>query len=843
MPALLPLFIAIVIIALQPYDTTAALAATTLSEEGINFHDVDYTEDEPCDDSFPLAPTPSRLLHQQHLSTTITTTTTTKSITTPSATTLKVTIPNDPTRRLHAPLCPDGHHINIRLLENCPGGTCWVPNLDQCFHATSRECNTPIATPQPSRRPTFGLADTVHPVALVLKDVPVGYRPNAEIRSLILRFVTETLEESLSEDGLELVMVEYAGRLPPITDGSSSGGNGGIFSNKDGNRVRKLSSRFYLRRGHPGQQQQRRRRMRQRRLDAVSIPLRVTVNGPTNINDLALSYIMDAIRERFGDLENRLRRLDGDVYSTVDVGMDTYEFDMLLTGPTNSPSDVPTTGRPTRMPSRMPSTVPSEAPSDVIVDTSDVSAVIMDDTTTGGITSIPWWVWLVIVLVLLLLCIFCRCCCMYRKKKNAEKGKNAVNVYVQNGNAQQLEKMRRAPPPLPPQRQQQQRPQQRQQQQRQQQQRPPPRRDHRLDESENPRASRHPPPRPRPAVTRHISQTELEEETREKEYMENRRKLEEEEARLLRKREQRDPSTERTKIITSNVLVVHEAVVSLDPPEENSLVVYSSNINDRRRQSEDIRSYASEEPEGLKVPKMKSMFASDVYLNSDDGSHPSSDESRSVEDPEGYKIPKQKSTFANTHAYSNSSPVISDDSGHGGKRRSTKKGVYPKKDAMFLCSWEELPEEVQSKTRSSTAERNGGDGRKKKKKKSKKKQQHRSAVPQNIDTGGDDDRLQHDESHEFDDEIVFDSWSIATQEPREGRAVLKGRDDHHTKHNGRGGSSNIRPLHSAATARKHNRDSRASAAEKTRQRHSLENDEDGSEEEDIYGQSLDIAEL
>mmetsp|Transcript_33297 Transcript_33297/g.71937 ORF Transcript_33297/g.71937 Transcript_33297/m.71937 type:complete len:261 (+) Transcript_33297:237-1019(+) len=254
MPTLLPIFIAIVIIALQTYETTAALAAAEVSEEEINnFHDIDYTEDEPCDDSFPLAPTPSRLLYQQHLSTITTDSKTTLSTTT----TLKVHIPNDPTRRLHAPLCPDGHRINIRQLENCPGGTCWVPNLDQCFHSTSRECNTPIATPQPTRRPTFALVDTIHPVALVLKDVPEGYRPNAEVRSLILRFVTETLEGKLSEDGLELVKVEYAGRLPPITDSSSSGsGNGGIFSYKDGNRVRKLSSRFYLRRRQQQQQQQ-----------------------------------------------------------------------------------------------------------------------------------------------------------------------------------------------------------------------------------------------------------------------------------------------------------------------------------------------------------------------------------------------------------------------------------------------------------------------------------------------------------------------------------------------------------------------------------------------------------
>mmetsp|Transcript_40727 Transcript_40727/g.85272 ORF Transcript_40727/g.85272 Transcript_40727/m.85272 type:complete len:466 (-) Transcript_40727:124-1521(-) len=391
-----------------------------------------------------------------------------------------------------------------------------------------------------------------------------------------------------------------------------------------------------------------------------------------------------------------------------------------------------------------------------------------------------------------------------------------------------------------------------QQQQRQQQQRPPPRRDHQLDESESSRASRHPPPRARPVVKRHISQTELEEEARKREYMENMRKLEEEEARRL-KREQRDPSTERTKIITSDALVVHEAVVSLDPPEETSLVVYSSNINDRHRQSEDTRSYTSEEPEGLKVPKMKSMFASDVYFNSDDGSHPSSDESRSELDPDGYKIPKQKSMFA-THAYYNSSPVVSDadDSGHGGKRRA-KKGVNPKKDAMFLCSREELPEEVQAKTRSSREERDddrhhegggGVDGRKKKRK-SKKKQQHRSAAPQKNDTGGDDDRLQHDESHMLHDKSVSDSPNIATEEPRKGGAVVsKGRDDlHHTQRSGRGESSSSRPSHSAATARQKNRDSRASADEKTKQRHSRENDEDGSEEEDEYGQSLDIEEL
>ena len=43
-------------------------------------------------------------------------------------------------RQSYAPLCPDGERIDLRRLQSCQQGHCWVAALQQCYHNTSNEC-------------------------------------------------------------------------------------------------------------------------------------------------------------------------------------------------------------------------------------------------------------------------------------------------------------------------------------------------------------------------------------------------------------------------------------------------------------------------------------------------------------------------------------------------------------------------------------------------------------------------------------------------------------------------------------------------------------------------------
>jgi len=553
------------------------------------------------------------------------------------------------------------------------------------------------STNPPSKSPRT--VETVHPVQLMLRNVPPGYRHSAEVRSLILRFITKMLEERL-ENGLELIKVEYAGRLKKLSRNGNNNRNNNGGSEKlsqDGTR-RKLQSRSYE---------------RQRRLEAVSIPLRVTVSGPADISDFALSYIMETIRDRFDDLAAYLRKygesLDGDfnqnVFANVELSTDTFNFDDILTGPTDPPISAPTSSTPTRS--------PTEKVVVKVADDSTTEVVIMDDTNIV----IAWWVWLIIALVIVLLCICCVCCCIRHRRNNAEKQKNqeeqAIHIWMQNGSVAAESKKTRKP------------------------QRPPRRIP--VRDSEIRRTSKRP---VRPSVKRSLSQIEMEEETREREY-----------------------SGPIVPAYTNNAVVAY--AISADPPEERALAPYIHHT----RHSEGNQSYATKEPEGLKAPKKTSMYASEVYYSSNQGSDKSNE--KRAEEPDGAKVSKQMSMFASDVCHS--SPVVSGENGQ--EPRGLKS---PKKDSMFVCPLEQLPEEVRAKSRSRT-ERDPGESRGKKKKKSKKKpkisrEMLRSSLTKGSHPSGGD--------MPQDIESVSDSPSIRTTErdlkkETRVRAASEEQDDHH----------------------------------------------------------------
>lgn len=236
-----------------------------------------------------------------------------------------VPIPSDKTRRQYAPLCPDGERIDTRRIQECNGPQCFVEAYQACLHITSQECQNPQPTrlptsrptPKPSQRPTFGMETTVHPIKITLKNVPPGYELTEDVRALIIRFASETIEEHLAEP-MQLIKVEFAG----------------YFNDR----------RFLLTTPLRG---------RRRRLDDMSVPLRVTVRGPADMSDYALSFVMDIIQDHIMDgLMNKLRSYDYDTFKNIGTKLSTFNFSDVrddtnfpTKGPTPKPTQRPTEPR------------------------------------------------------------------------------------------------------------------------------------------------------------------------------------------------------------------------------------------------------------------------------------------------------------------------------------------------------------------------------------------------------------------------------------------------------------------------------------------------------------------
>ena len=214
---------------------------------------------------------------------------------------------------------------------------------------------------------------------LTLRGVPDDYRMNLATRAAILRYLKERLEIDIPNLGINMQFVEVTspGRLP-------------------------------------GKQN--------------VLPLKVTVRGPSDISDIALSYIIEVLRDANVEISNDLKVGVDDLrgYENLNLSMESYNFDDLVSWDTKSPSKAPTPW--------------TAAP--VVVETVEVKVtpspvVVIEEASTN----VSWWVWLIIVLVVLLLCGFCVWFMMRNADDERKDGQQQVNVYMQNS------QQRRAPPP------------------------------------------------------------------------------------------------------------------------------------------------------------------------------------------------------------------------------------------------------------------------------------------------------------------------------------------------------------------------------------------------------------
>ena len=202
---------------------------------------------------------------------------------------------------------------------SCNAGFCFVQALQTCYHQTSFECNAPPKPIQPD--PTFQptpqrRVDTTHPIAIILRNVVSSYVLGAEARSSMLRFVSERLTMLLQEVGLELGMVEYAGRLPLLSTLNNRRQllllRGGLNNNSNSRHVRRRTQQSSISSLEDGKLQllpQQTSSSSQQSYKTIAIPLSISVNGPADISDFSLSYLMEIIRSKIlNDLLTYLKR-------------------------------------------------------------------------------------------------------------------------------------------------------------------------------------------------------------------------------------------------------------------------------------------------------------------------------------------------------------------------------------------------------------------------------------------------------------------------------------------------------------------------------------------------------
>ncbi|KAL7549114.1 hypothetical protein ACHAWF_012384 [Thalassiosira exigua] len=330
---------ALLLLLLRPVESSAVASLGPYRGDG------DSRDEPPCDDSFPLAASGAlddlarRRLRGSSIPTNAN-----------WGHDLRLAVPSDPTRRSHAPLCPrtDPPRIDVRRLLRCDPNQCFVQTYQSCLHITSFECKsrTDQPTPGPTARPTSPSVKTVHPVELKLRGVPEGYHPSPEVRATVLKFASEVLREGL-QDGLKFQRVEYAGRL-------KSYGRGAAY--------------------------------------VAPIALSVTVRGPADVSNYALSYIMEVIRLKFDELEASLRNIasDSDFFTDLNLGLGHLDLADIIVGSTEPPTPAPTSKSLARTPK-----------------VEEDSFVILEKKSGG----FPWWAWLLLLLVVIsvVLCLWTYC--------------------------------------------------------------------------------------------------------------------------------------------------------------------------------------------------------------------------------------------------------------------------------------------------------------------------------------------------------------------------------------------------------------------------------------------------
>lgn len=416
--------------------------------------------------------------------------------------------------------------------------------------------------------------------------------------------MTEYLDDI---EGLDLVQVEYAGRLRQknerrvlqMLESSRSRGTGLRHNNKH----RQL-------------------------LKSISIPLRVTVLGTIDISDFALSYLMEIIRTNvLTRLVTYLRENANLTGSTVVMTADTFDFTDILTGSTNPP-----TGKPTPMPINQKNNVQTQS--------------MEEDNGSGG--GMLWWIWLLIVLAILsiLLCV-CIYCSKRRKSKSEEKQQQAMYTWMKTGSTGSSYSTRTNPNSVSMRSQQQRR-----------------RYDYDnedelfLGQAMNVRRSRYNEGKYYDEESRrpHQKRSRQRQASRKQRSSKPKKKRRDHDRERSKKKKRRKPQAR------DEQLQIEYGDYNDELPHQGALVLYDTNDNRGNRGGALVpydafnQSYGTKEPEGNKVSKMKSMYAAEAYAIESLANN-----TRQTEEPEGKNADEVYSVIKANHDDAKNTKLITYD--------------------------------------------------------------------------------------------------------------------------------------------------------------------------------------
>ncbi|KAL7467817.1 hypothetical protein ACHAXS_008054 [Conticribra weissflogii] len=200
----------------------------------------------------------------------------------------------------------------------------------------SRPLQTSTPTPRPTRfpslHPSFEIKETVHDARLKFTQVPDGFRISPDLRSIILRFISEILKNHLDER-LELVEVSFVSSAT-------------TFDNRN---WRKLDSRS------PST-----KTITDRQLPyTVFFPLRIVIKSTVDVSRFSHSYVIETLRDNIDELDYYLRSSynedfmisssengDGLIFDFSGIAVESYDFNDWTDmgdppGPTPFPSPRP----------------------------------------------------------------------------------------------------------------------------------------------------------------------------------------------------------------------------------------------------------------------------------------------------------------------------------------------------------------------------------------------------------------------------------------------------------------------------------------------------------------------
>ena len=231
--------------------------------------------------------------------------------------------------------------------------------IQQCTFVCIWNPPSPPPSPRPSPPPSLLKERSEHAISLNIRNLPSDYRINPTIRVSILRYINDKLKIDLNELNIDLISVKYPGMIV----------------------------------GRPH-----------------TIPMKITVNSPSDINDFALSYIIQVLKDDKLQIEENLQRLSQEDMdfsnSDSELNIETYNFDDILVGDTFRPTSSPT-----------------------ITKVELNSAVAIEEINTSS-SSIPWWTWLLVALAVII-CILISCCYMNRSKDEMDEEKEQqLTMYV-----------------------------------------------------------------------------------------------------------------------------------------------------------------------------------------------------------------------------------------------------------------------------------------------------------------------------------------------------------------------------------------------------------------------------